>query len=438
MQKDRGGRKVCPVLQSCAGEEAAVRLPPQNHIGGLTQMALIVQKFGGTSVANAERIFNVARIITETYAAGNNVVAVVSAQGDTTDDFIEKAAEINANPSKREMDVLLSAGEQISMSLLAMAIEKLGFPVISLTGWQAGFLTDSSHGAARIRKINVERLENEVDQKKIVIVAGFQGVNRFDNITTLGRGGSDTSAVAIAAAMKADLCQIYTDVDGVYTADPRYVKNAQKLDEITYDEMLELATLGANVLHNRSVEMAKKYNVNMEVLSSLERLPGTKVKEVTKVEKMLIRGVARDNNVARLSIIGVPDAPGIAFKVFSALAKSKINVDIILQSIGREGTKDISFTVALDHKLEAMKVLDSMKEIIRADKITCDDNVSKVSVVGAGMQSNPGVAAKMFEALSEAQINIQMISTSEIKISVLISRADSEKALTAIHDSFIH
>lgn len=401
-------------------------------------MALIVQKFGGTSVANAERIFNVARIITETYAAGNNVVAVVSAQGDTTDDFIEKAAEINANPSKREMDVLLSAGEQISMSLLAMAIEKLGFPVISLTGWQAGFLTDSSHGAARIRKINVERLENEVDQKKIVIVAGFQGVNRFDNITTLGRGGSDTSAVAIAAAMKADLCQIYTDVDGVYTADPRYVKNAQKLDEITYDEMLELATLGANVLHNRSVEMAKKYNVNMEVLSSLERLPGTKVKEVTKVEKMLIRGVARDNNVARLSIIGVPDAPGIAFKVFSALAKSKINVDIILQSIGREGTKDISFTVALDHKLEAMKVLDSMKEIIRADKITCDDNVSKVSVVGAGMQSNPGVAAKMFEALSEAQINIQMISTSEIKISVLISRADSEKALTAIHDSFIH
>lgn len=438
MQKDRGGRKVCPVLQSCAGEEAAARLPPQNHIGGLTQMALIVQKFGGTSVANAERIFNVARIITETYAAGNNVVAVVSAQGDTTDDFIEKAAEINANPSKREMDVLLSAGEQISMSLLAMAIEKLGFPVISLTGWQAGFLTDSSHGAARIRKINVERLENEVDQKKIVIVAGFQGVNRFDNITTLGRGGSDTSAVAIAAAMKADLCQIYTDVDGVYTADPRYVKNAQKLDEITYDEMLELATLGANVLHNRSVEMAKKYNVNMEVLSSLERLPGTKVKEVTKVEKMLIRGVARDNNVARLSIIGVPDAPGIAFKVFSALAKSKINVDIILQSIGREGTKDISFTVALDHKLEAMKVLDSMKEIIRADKITCDDNVSKVSVVGAGMQSNPGVAAKMFEALSEAQINIQMISTSEIKISVLISRADSEKALTAIHDSFIH
>ncbi len=401
-------------------------------------MALIVQKFGGTSVANAERIFNVARIITETYAAGNNVVAVVSAQGDTTDDFIEKAAEINANPSKREMDVLLSAGEQISMSLLAMAIEKLGFPVISLTGWQAGFLTDSSHGAARIRKINVERLENEVDQKKIVIVAGFQGVNRFDNITTLGRGGSDTSAVAIAAAMKADLCQIYTDVDGVYTADPRYVGNAQKLDEITYDEMLELATLGANVLHNRSVEMAKKYNVNMEVLSSLERLPGTKVKEVTKVEKMLIRGVARDNNVARLSIIGVPDAPGIAFKVFSALAKSKINVDIILQSIGREGTKDISFTVALDHKLEAMKVLDSMKEIIRADKITCDDNVSKVSVVGAGMQSNPGVAAKMFEALSEAQINIQMISTSEIKISVLISRADSEKALTAIHDSFIH
>lgn len=399
-------------------------------------MNLIVQKFGGSSVANAERVRNVAQIVTETYKKGNNVVVVVSAQGDTTDDLIAKAHEINPNPSSREMDVLLTTGEQISMALLAMEIERLGFPVKTLTGWQAGFLTDSTHGNARIRRINNERLDNELGKRNIVIVAGFQGMNRYDDLTTLGRGGSDTSAVALAASLHAELCQIYTDVDGVYTADPRLVKNAHKMDEITYDEMLELATLGAGVLHNRSVEMAKKYNVNLEVLSSMTKNPGTIVKEVVNVEKMLIRGVARDNDVARISIIGVPDQPGVAFKIFSHLAAKKVNVDIILQSIGREGKKDISYTVARDNQETAMKIMEDLCKSLGAEKVTCDDNISKVSIVGAGMQSNPGVASKMFEALAEENINIQMISTSEIKISVLVVREDSEKALNAIHDAF--
>ncbi len=357
-------------------------------------MGLVVQKFGGTSVKNAERIFNVARIVTETYSKGNNVVVVVSAQGDTTDDLIAKAAEINEHPSKREMDVLLSTGEQISIALLAMAIEKLGFPVVSLTGWQAGFVTNSNYGNARIRKIEAERLNLELDKKNIVIVAGFQGLNRYDDITTLGRGGSDTSAVALAAALHADLCQIYTDVDGVYTADPRIVKDAVKLDEISFDEMLELATLGAQVLHNRSVEMAKKYNVNLEVLSSLEDKPGTKVKEVVKMEKMLIKGVACDNDVARIAIVGLPDQPGIAFKVFTLLAKKKVNVDIILQSIGRDDTKDISFTVPISQKDTAIECLEEAQDILRAQRIAVDDKVCKVSIVGAGMQSYPGVSVK--------------------------------------------
>lgn len=399
-------------------------------------MNLIVQKFGGSSVANAERVRNVAGIVTETYKKGNNVVVVVSAQGDTTDELIAKAHEINPNPSPREMDVLLTAGEQMSMALLAMEIERLGFPVKTLTGWQAGFLTDSTHGNARIRRINNERLDNELGKHNIVIVAGFQGMNRYDDLTTLGRGGSDTSAVAIAASLHADLCQIYTDVDGVYTADPRLVKNAHKMDAITYDEMLELATLGAGVLHNRSVEMAKKYNVNLEVLSSLTRNPGTIVKEVVRVEKMLIRGVAKDNNVARISIIGVPDTPGIAFKIFSHLAAKKVNVDIILQSIGRENKKDISFTVARENEELAVGIMEDLRQALGAQQVICDDNISKVSIVGAGMQSNPGVASKMFEALAEENVNIQMISTSEIKISVLVAQEEAEKALNAIHDAF--
>ena len=404
---------------------------------GEKHMALIVQKFGGTSVANAERIMNVARTIGETYDAGNSVVAVVSAQGDTTDDLIEKAREINPKASKREMDVLLSTGEQISIALLAMALEKLGYRVKSLTGWQAGFITDSTHGNSRVRRIESERITNELDKGNIVIVAGFQGINRYDDITTLGRGGSDTSAVAIAAVCKADKCQIYTDVDGVYTADPRLVRGAKKLDEISYDEMLELATLGAQVLHNRSVEMAKKYNVNLEVLSSLEKKPGTIIKEVTDVEKLLIKGVTKDEQVARLSILGVQDVPGIAFKIFSALAAGKINVDIILQSVGRDDTKDISFTVDLASVEEAVSILDGLKKLMNAHDIQVDTGVAKVSIVGAGMATNSGVAAKMFEALADAGINIQMISTSEIKISVIIDKKDADRAVQVIHEAFI-
>ena len=396
-------------------------------------MSLIVQKFGGSSVANAERVMNVARIVTDTYKAGNDVVVVVSAQGDTTDDLIEKAQEINPKASKREMDMLLSAGEQISISLLAMAIEKLGFPVVSLLGWQAGVQTDSHYSIAKIKTVASERLAAEIAKKNIVVVAGFQGINKYEDITTLGRGGSDTSAVALACSLKADRCQIYTDVDGVYTADPRKVENTQKLNEITYDEMLELATLGAQVLHNRSVEMAKKYGIEIEVLSSLERKPGTVVKESTKMEKMLIRGVAKDDNVARISMVGVQDTPGIAFKIFERLAAKKVNVDIILQSVGRDGTKDIAFTVPKD---QAETAVEAVSDAVDA-KVTCDTNVTKVSIVGAGMESHPGVAAKMFEALYEVGINIQMISTSEIKISVLIDADEGARAVAAVHKAFI-
>ena len=399
-------------------------------------MGLIVQKFGGSSVKDAEHIMNVARIVTDTYKNDNNVIVVVSAQGDTTDDLIAKAQEINPRASKREMDVLLNAGEQISIAVLSMAIEKLGYPVVSLTGWQAGFVTDSAHGAARIRRIETERLERETDKKNIVIVAGFQGLNRYDDLTTLGRGGSDTSAVAIAAALKADLCQIYTDVRGVYTADPRVVKDARQLEEISFDEMLELASLGAQVLNNRSVEMAKKFNVNLEVLSSLERVPGTKVKEVVKMEKMVVRGVAKDENVARISLVDIPDHPGIAYRVFALLAAKRVNVDIILQSIGRDGSQDISFTVPSTDKDLAVEVLNEQLDILGAKRVVAVDNIAKVSIVGAGMQSNPGVAAQMFEALSNEGINIQMISTSEIKISVLIDRPDADRAVNAIHRAF--
>ena len=399
-------------------------------------MSLIVQKFGGTSVANTERLKNVADIITKTYEKGNDVVVVVSAQGDTTDEFIEKARQVNPNPSKREMDMLLTAGEQISASLLAMTIEEMGYPVISLLGWQAGFFTSANNGSARIERVDPARIKRELDQKRIVIVTGFQGVNRYQDMTTLGRGGSDTSAVAIAASMHADLCQIYTDVEGVFTADPRKIKDARKLDVISYDEMLELATLGAQVLNNRSVEMAKKYGVELEVLSSLTRKPGTIVREANKMEEMLISGIAKDNEVARVSIIGVRDRPGLAFKIFTKLAAKEINVDIILQSIGRNNTKDISFTIPESQLDETMEILRTYVETIGAADAVYDGNVSKVSVVGAGMETHPGVAAQMFEALFDANINIQMISTSEIKISVLISRDDADQAVTAIHKKF--
>lgn len=398
-------------------------------------MGLIVQKFGGSSVRDAERVMNVARIVTDTYREGNDVVVVVSAQGDTTDDLIEKAYEINSKPSKREMDMLMASGEQISISLLAMACEKLGCPAVSLLGWQAGFNTSSAYGTARIKNIKTDRLRSEIDRHNIVVVAGFQGINKYDDLTTLGRGGSDTSAVAIAAALRADRCQIFTDVEGVYTADPRKVPDAEKLQEITYDEMLELATLGAQVLNNRSVEMAKKYNVELEVLSSLKRVSGTVVKEVTKMEKMLIRGVTKDTDVARISVTKIPNTPGVAFKLFDVLAKHKINVDIILQSVGRDSTKDITFTVSKSNAEETVECVKKVFDIEDKD-IICDTSVAKISIVGAGMESHPGTASKMFEALYEHDINIDMIATSEIKISVLINLDDADRAVSAIHKAF--
>ena len=399
-------------------------------------MKLIVQKFGGSSVRDAQRIRNVAGIIADTYRAGNQVMVVLSAQGDTTDDLIEKAKEINPRASKREMDMLLSTGEQISIALCAMALESMGLPVVSLAAWQVGIRTNSSYSSARIKKIDTERIQKELDKNKIVLVAGFQGVNKFGDVTTLGRGGSDTSAVALAAAFHADLCQIYTDVDGVYTTDPRIVPGAKKLDEITYDEMLELASQGAQVLHNRSVELAKKYHVNMEVVSSLERKPGTKVKEVTKMEKTNVAGVAKDTSIARIALVNLEHTPGVAFRIFSLLGRAKINVDGIIQSIGRGESKDISFTLPRADVEEAVAILEEQKVSLGFDHITVDDKVAKISIVGAGIMTTPGIASKMFEALYDANININMISTSEIRISVLIDEEHANAAVRAVHDKF--
>ena len=397
---------------------------------------LIVKKFGGSSVRDAARLQNVARIVTDAYRQGNEVVVVVSAQGDTTDDLIAKAREINKKASKREMDMLMAAGEQISIALLAMAIEAEGCPAVSLLGWQAGFVTNSTYGSARIKRVTAERIRTELGKNRIVVVAGFQGLNRYEDVTTLGRGGSDTSAVAIAASMHADLCQIYTDVDGVYTADPRKVPGARKLKEITYGEMLELATLGAQVLNNRSVEMAKKYNVELEVLSSLNPVPGTRVLEEAKMEKMLVKGVAKDAGVARVMVVGLPDEPGTAFKVFSLVARAHVNVDIILQSVGRDGTKDITFTVPEDSGADAVEALRDYCARVGAKELRYDTDCAKISIVGAGMETHEGVAAKMFEALADAHVNIEMISTSEIKVSVLIARNDADRAVAAVHKAF--
>ena len=401
-------------------------------------MALIVQKFGGTSVRDRTRIYNVARIIMQARAAGHQVVAVVSAQGDTTDDLIAKAAEISDHPSQREMDMLLATGEQITIALLTMALQELGVSAVSLTGWQAGFITDRAYTKARIKRLDTERVESELARNRVVVVAGFQGLNRSEDITTLGRGGSDTSAVALAAALHADRCQIFTDVEGVFTADPRKIRRAKKLKDITFDEMLELATCGAQVLNNRSVELAKKYNVELEVLSSINPVPGTVVKEETDVEGMLIKGVAKDTNVAAVSILGVPDVPGMSFKVFGLLGQRNINVDIILQSTGRDGKKDLIFTVPRDDAENALAVLEANKARFGGGDISVETDIAKVSIVGAGMQSHAGVAAAMFEALAAQNINIQMISTSEIKISVIIEEKLADRAVAAIHDAFIH
>lgn len=387
-------------------------------------------------MADKECIFRVAERCIEDYRKGNDVIVVLSAMGDTTDELIDKAKTITPNPSKREMDMLLTTGEQVSVALMAMAINSLGVPAVSLNAFQVAMHCTSTYGNARFKRVDAERIRHELDYKKIVIVTGFQGINKYDDYATLGRGGSDTTAVAIAAALHADACEIYTDVDGVYTADPRIVPNARKLDAISYDEMLELASLGARVLHNRSVEMAKKYGVQLVVRSSLNREEGTVVKEVVKLEKMLISGVASDKNTSRISVIGVDDKPGVAFKIFNTLAKKGINVDIILQSVGREGTKDISFTVAQDDLKYTLEVLEENKEALTIKEINHKDTVAKISIVGAGMMSNPGVAAKMFEALFNAGVNINMIATSEVRITVLIDEKDVERAMIAVHDGF--
>ena len=397
---------------------------------------LIVKKFGGTSVGDKERIMNVARRCAEDFKKGNDIVLVLSAMGKTTDELIAKAKDINPNPPKRELDMLLTTGEQISVAMMAMAFDTMDIPAVSLNAFQVRMHTTRVHGNARLKRIDTDRIMHELEHRRIVIVTGFQGVNKYDNYTTLGRGGSDTTAVALAAALHADACEIYTDVDGVYTADPRIVPKARKLDEITYDEMLDLATLGAGVLHNRSVEMAKKYGVQLVVRSSLNDHEGTIVKEETSVERMLISGVALDRNTARISVIGLKDEPGMAFRLFNMLAKEGINVDVILQSIGRENSKDISFTVSRDEADQAVKIIEDNKSRIGCNSISCNKEVVKVSIVGAGMMSNPGVAAKMFEALFNENININMISTSEIRITVLINEKDAERAVNAVHDAF--
>ena len=399
---------------------------------------LIVKKFGGSSVADAGKIYNVANRCIEDYKKGNKVVVVLSAMGKTTDGLIAKAHEISAAPNKREMDMLLTTGEQISVSLMAMAMAELGVPAVSLNAFQVQMHTSSAYGTARLRRIDTERINHELDSGRIVVVTGFQGVNKRDDYTTLGRGGSDTTAVALAAALHADACEIYTDVDGVFTADPRIVPNARKLDEVTYDEMLEMASQGAKVLHNRSVEIAKKYNVKMIVRSSFNHSEGTVVKEKTKVEGTIISGVAADKNVARVAIIAVKDEPGVAFKVFHSLSSKNICVDNILQSIGREGTKDITFTVNRTVLQEVLDILNQAKDegIFHCDGISSNDKIAKVSIIGAGVQSNAGVATKMFEALYAAGINIKMISTSEIRITVLIDEADVNRAMRAVHDAF--
>ena len=397
---------------------------------------LVVKKFGGTSVADKERIFNVARRCAEEYKKGNDVVVVLSAMGKYTDELIAMAEDINSKPPKREMDMLFTIGEQMSVALMSMALDSMGIPAVSLNAFQVAMHTTSVHGNARLKRIDTERIRRELESRRIVVVTGFQGINKYDDYTTLGRGGSDTTAVALAAALHADACEIYTDVDGVYTADPRKVPNARKLKEITYDEMLDLAALGAGVLHNRSVEMAKKYGVPLVVRSSLNDSEGTVVKEEVTVERMLISGVALDTDAVRIAVIGLKDVPGMAFKLFDVLARKHINVDVILQSIGRAGTKDISFTVDKKDLDDAVAALEENQARLGYKELHSERNIAKLSIVGAGMMSNPGVAAKMFESLYNEGVNINMISTSEIRVTVLIDENDGVRAMNAVHDAF--
>jgi len=404
-------------------------------------MALIVQKYGGTSVGNPDRIKNVAARVAKYHAKGDKVVVVVSAMSGVTDNLIKLAREIMPLPSKREMDMLLATGEQTTIALTAIALHSIGIPAVSLTGAQAGIMTDGVHTKAKIQNITPKKAHDLLNQGKVVIVAGFQGETQDGQITTLGRGGSDLTAIALAAALKADLCQIYTDVDGVYTADPRLVPNANKLSEISYDEMLELASLGAKVMQSRSVEFAKKFGVVFEVRSSLNENPGTIVKEETKsMEGVVVRGVALDKNQAKVTLVGVPDKPGVAAKIFKALGDATVNVDMIVQNISHGSgapATDLSFTLDKPDLLKAQKVIDGLKAEIGFKEVITAEKIGKLSIVGVGMKSHTGVAGKLFETLAQAGVNIDMISTSEIKISVVIDLAKGEAATKAVHAAFI-
>jgi len=400
-------------------------------------MAIVVQKFGGTSVATADLIRRAAGRAIRAKQAGNSVAVVVSARGQTTDELLDLAHEITDRPNPRELDQLVSTGEQISIALVAMAIHAAGHGAISFTGGQVGLVTDAVHTKARIQHVNAQRIHDEFAKGNIVIIAGFQGVDANQNVTTLGRGGSDTTAVALAAALKADVCEIYTDVDGVFTADPRLVPTARKLDEITYDEMLELASLGAGVLHSRAVEFGKKYHIPIHVRSSLTENPGTMiVEEVSRMETITVRGAALVRDLAKVTIRGVPDQPGVAARIFHAIAAANVVVDDIIQNVSRQGAADVSFTVAKDELATAMDTSRRIAQELGAGDVVADDKVSKVSVVGIGMRSHTGVAQRMFKALAEAGVNIQMISTSEIKISCIIDRGSADNALRVVHDAF--
>ena len=403
-------------------------------------MALIVQKFGGTSVANTDRIKNVARRVADYHRQGDQVIVVVSAMGGVTDRLIGLAREIMPIPTDREMDMLLATGEQTTIALMAMALHTLEVNAVSLTGAQAGIETDGVHTKAKIRNITPKQVHDMLDGGNVVIVAGFQGQSPDGHITTLGRGGSDLTAIAIAAAVKADLCQIYTDVDGVYTTDPRIVSTAKKIDEISYDEMLELASSGAKVMQSRSVEFAKKFGVPFEVRSSLNKNAGTIVKEETaNLENVVVRGVSLDKNQAKVTLLGVPDRPGVASKIFKALSESAVNVDMIVQNVGH-GTSpstDLSFTVERTDLPKSLKVIENLRAESGINEVVSQEEMGKLSVVGVGMKSHSGIAAKLFEVLAEQNVNIDMISTSEIKISVVIKLAEGEKALKAVHDAFI-
>ena len=400
-------------------------------------MALYVQKYGGSSVADAECMRRVAKRIHDTQLAGNQVVVVVSAMGDTTDDLIALAKQVNPEPNEREMDSLMATGEMASSAILTMALHARGAKAISMTGQQAGIKVDGTHLKAKIQEINPVRIKQHLKQGCVVVVAGFQGMNPAEDVATLGRGGSDTTAVALAAALKADRCQILKDVDGVFTANPRVVPTARKLDEIAYEEMLELASCGAEVLQSRAVEFAKNYGVVLEVLSSFEVKPGTLVREEDEeMEQMIIRGIAADKNQAKATLLGVPDTPGVAARIFKALAGANINVDMIVQNVSAAGVTDVSFTVAKDDINKTKRVIEPLVKEIRAAGLNFDGDIAKVSLVGVGMKSHSGVAYQMFDVLAAHRINIEMISTSEIKISVAIRAKDADLAVRSLHDAF--